>query len=53
MTMLTKKEAAARLRVTVRTLTTWITAGHLSVARPGRKVLIPLSEVERLLEVGK
>jgi excisionase family DNA binding protein len=47
--MLTKQEAARMLRITVRTLSTWISAGRISVAKPGRRVLVPLEEVERLL----
>lgn len=49
MTMLTKKEAANLLRVTVRTLTNWIRDGRIAVAKPCRRVLVPSSEVERLL----
>jgi excisionase family DNA binding protein len=51
--MLTMEEAAKMLRVTVRTLSTWIRSGRISVARPGRRVLVPRSEVERLLSTSR
>lgn len=46
---LTLPEAAAQLRVQVRTLRGWIAQGELLAARPGKHYLVPRSEVERLL----
>jgi excisionase family DNA binding protein len=52
--MLTAAEAAARLRVSPATVRRWVRQGKLrgtSLWKRGR-VLVPLSEVERLLREG-
>lgn len=50
MKMLTRKEAAERLGITPVTLSAWIKAGKIKVARPGRAYKIPESEIDRILE---
>ena len=50
MKMLTRKEAAERIGVTPTTLSAWIKAGKIKVARPGRAYKIPESEIDRILE---
>lgn len=47
--MLTRDEAAAALRVTPRTVSEWIKSGKLKAVKPGRRVLIPREEIDRLL----
>ena len=46
---LTIPEAAAELRISVPTVRNWIAQGVLPSVRPGRKHLIPASEVDRKL----
>lgn len=47
--MLTLPEAAKQLRVSVRALRDWVAQGELLVAQPGKRLLVPQSEVDRLL----
>ena len=54
--MLSQREAAERLHVSLRTLYNYIRDGRIKVARPtgkkkGGRVLVPEREVNRLLEV--
>lgn len=44
------REAAVLLHVHRYTIYRWIHAGELPAARVGRKLLIPVSAIERLLE---
>ncbi len=50
--MLTIHEAAAELRIHVETLRRWIRAGRLRAVKVGVKILVPRSEVERILSEG-
>ena len=47
---LTVSETAALLRVTARTIRTWIQIGRLDVHRAGRRVLVAREDIERLLD---
>jgi len=52
--VLTKEEFCKELTrrglpLTVRTLNDWIRRGWVQVVQPGKKVFIPVSEVDRLL----
>jgi excisionase family DNA binding protein len=46
---LTRAEAAAQLRVTSRHVDSMLASGELQCVRLGRKVIIPRSEIDRLL----
>jgi excisionase family DNA binding protein len=48
--LLTVKEAAARLRVSDRTVFTWLRSGQLRGLKAGRKWRIPAAEVQAFLE---
>jgi excisionase family DNA binding protein len=50
--LLTRKEAAQLLRITVRSLERLVAAGKLKRTRVGGKVLIERSELERLVREG-
>ena len=47
--LLTLKEAAAVLRISIKTLQRRIAAGQLSAIRDGRMLRITLSEIERYI----
>ena len=47
-TLLSRKEAAAQLSVSVRTLDELIVRGELKVRRIGKRLLVPRKELERL-----
>lgn len=47
---LTVSETATLLRVTARTIRTWIQIGRLDVHRAGRRVLVAREDIERLLD---
>jgi excisionase family DNA binding protein len=46
------REAAAALGVSSRTIVREIQRGHLRAARVGKRVLVPQSELERLISEG-
>jgi excisionase family DNA binding protein len=46
---LTVREAAQVLRVSAQTLRRWVHAGRMDAIQPGRDILIPAHEVERLM----
>lgn len=50
--LLTRKEAAQLLRITVRSLERLVAAGKLKRTRVGGKVLIERCEIERLVREG-
>lgn len=47
--MMTCSEAAKLLRVKVETVRAWVKSGKLRASRPGRRLLVPRAEVDRLL----
>lgn len=51
--LLTVDEACEILRVHYQTLYKWLRSGELKSVRPGRKWMIPESEIQRFLEAHK
>lgn len=50
--LMTREEAARALRLSLRTIDTLILRHELNVRRIGRRVLIPVGEVERFAAVA-
>ena len=47
-----RKEAAAELSVSARTIDYWVAQGHLKARKLGKRVLIPGTELVRILKEG-
>jgi excisionase family DNA binding protein len=47
-----RKQAASELSVSPRTIDYWISQGHLKARKLGKRVVIPGSELLRVLEKG-
>ena len=50
--LLTKRDVAARLRKTTRTVETWMAIGHIPYYKIGRSVLFRWSDVESFLDAN-
>jgi excisionase family DNA binding protein len=49
---LTRKEAAAKLKIAISTLDNWIRTGVIRAAKIRHTVRIPQSEIERVMNTG-
>jgi len=51
--LLTRKQTAAGLHVTTKTIHEWVVAGKLPAIKIGRKVLFDVEDINRLIEASR
>lgn len=51
--LISAKEAAARMGLSIMTIRRWISDGKITSAKFGRAVRIPMSEIDRVIEESK